>query len=307
VNRTTEQARFGRIFRKLHSGHDGCDHDEWLHEPCRVAGRIADRPIVWSRRNGPWRRVAVLWVGAAPGNAGGRGTGDLGAHGTRIPFGGDIAGANLEVMLGSVGLTRNDTFIVAALNELPASGGGEPSIREILAAAGGYPDSIALLRDTIIATGPSLIVALGNVAARVVASAWIETVPRRLTGPARLRNAGWSRGLAVPLRSIGPPADDLEADWRRAWGTDPDPVALWLTHPSAQNMSPHAGVDTVFHARMVGALDALRSTVRRHLGWTPPTERPGIPGTGIYALTDWTDRIRSRTAALDRLWREKRV
>jgi hypothetical protein len=58
---------------------------------------------------------------------------------------------------------------------------------------------------------------------------------------------------------------------------------------------------------MVGALDALRSTVRRHLGWTPPTERPGIPGTGIYALTDWTDRIRSRTAALDRLWREKRV
>jgi uracil-DNA glycosylase len=229
----------------------------------------------------------------------------MGAHGTRIPFGGDIAGANLEVMLGSVGLTRNDTFVVAALNELPATGGGEPSSAEILAPAGDYPDSVALLRDTILATAPKLIVALGNVAARVVASAWLERVPGRLTGPAALRRAGWSRGIAIPLTALGPPAAQLASEWRDAGRPDPGPAALWLTHPSAQNMSPHAGVDTLFHARMAEALATLGETVRERLDRTLPRERPELPRNGIYALPEWTDRIASRTDALDRLWREK--
>jgi uracil-DNA glycosylase len=305
VTHGPEEQRFRAIFRRVHAGHDRCAGDEWLNEPCRIGGQVADRPVVWSRRNGPWRRVDILWVGAAPGNAGGRGGGDMGAHGTRIPFGGDIAGANLEVMLGSVGLTRNDTYIVAALNELPAAGGGEPSSAEILAPAGDYPDSVALLRDTILAAAPELIVALGNLAARVVASAWLEHGPGWLAGPAGLGRAGWSRGVAIPLTALGPPAARLASEWRDAWRLDPEPTALWLTHPSAQNMSPHAGVDTLFHARMAEALGTLRETVRERFGRELPRERPELPRTGVYALPEWTNRIASRTDALDRLWRER--
>src|SRR5262245_62057919 len=114
---------FRTIFRKAHAAHPNCLRDEWVSESCRDArGRPVDRPIVWSRRNGPWHPVDLLLVGAAPGNAGGKGSGTLGAHATRIPFGGDIAGANLDVLLGSIGKTRNDVFITASLNMLPAAG-----------------------------------------------------------------------------------------------------------------------------------------------------------------------------------------
>lgn len=299
--------RFRRIFRRAHAGHDACQANEWLDAGCTVHGVPAERPIVWSRRNGPWRRVRMLWVGAAPGNAGGRGGGDMGAHGTLIPFGGDIAGANLEVMLGSIGATRNDTFIVAALNQLPLAGGGEPKTAEILAPVGDYPDSLQLLADTIVAAGPELIIALGNVAARVVATAWLAPGGGRLSGPSLLRRAGWERGSTIPLAALGEPDPDLSAAWYRAWGTRPTAAALWLTHPSAQNMSPHAGVDTLFHSRMTESLGVLRSAVRERLGIQPPDRRPDIPDEGIYALPVWRERIGPRTTALDRLWREKGV
>src|SRR5262245_31682642 len=98
------EQRFQAIFRKLHAHHPNCLRDEWVSTPCADAkGNPVPRPIVWSRRNGPWQRSAVLFIGAAPGNAGGKGAGIMGAHGTRIPFGGDIAGANLDVLLASIG------------------------------------------------------------------------------------------------------------------------------------------------------------------------------------------------------------
>src|SRR5438477_7330390 len=142
-----DQARFRAIFEQIHAQHPKCLHDEWLNEPCRMAdGTLLDRPVAWSRRNGPWHRVDILWVGAAPGNAGGKGAGNMGAHATRIPFGGDIAGANLDALLSSIGITRNDTFITAALNSLPAAGGGEPRPAEIAAPVGAYPSSLHSLR-----------------------------------------------------------------------------------------------------------------------------------------------------------------
>src|SRR5688572_18400098 len=167
---------FATIFRNAHAHHPNCLRDEWLSEPCRYAsGERVDRPLSWSRRNGPWRTVDLLWVGAAPGNAGGKGAGILGAHATRIPFGGDIAGANLDVLLGSIGITRNDTFITASLNSLPAAGGGEPTFAELSARVGDYPSSLHSVRDTMLACGPRLIVALGNVGLRVlIAAAQLE-------------------------------------------------------------------------------------------------------------------------------------
>ena len=239
----TEEDRYRRIFRKLHAGHARCAADEWLLQPCLEAdGRPAARPIAWSRRNGPWRRVPILWVGAAPGNAGGKGQGGLGAHATRIPFGGDVAGANLDALFGAIGTTRNDTFVTATLNQLPAAGGGEPTAAEVAAPVGEFASSLHALRDTLVAAGARLVVALGNVALRAtLAAAQLEgeaAPPRgtRLLSAGRVERAGLRRGQAAPWPAAEPPSPDVRRRWREAWGADPFPSLLWITHPSAQNM-----------------------------------------------------------------------
>lgn len=313
-----EEERFRRIFRGVHAEHAGCLADEWLTDVCRLAdGRPAERPIVWSRRNGAWRRVETLWVGAAPGNAGGKGDGDLGAHGTRIPFGGDVSGANVDALFGSIGLNRNDTFIVAALNQLPARGGGEPTAAELNAPVGAYPTSLHVLRETVLAAGPRLVVAFGTVALRATlashrlagggTSRQAPGAPIRLPGPARLERAGLVRGVARAWPEAEPADDAFLEEWHAAWGDAPLPHLLWLTHPSAQNMSPYAGVGTSFHTRMIEARDALRRAVREVLAWEIPEERGAPPETGIYALPEWRERIGPRHARLDELWRAKGV
>lgn len=304
-----QDARFRRIFRSVHADHPPCLRDEWLSAPCADAsGRAVPRPIVWSRRNGPWRRHELLWVGAAPGNAGGRGAGSLGAHATRIPFGGDIAGANLDVLLGSIGSSRNDTFITAALNQLPAAGGGEPSLAELHAPVGRYPGSIHLLRDTIVAAGPRLVIALGNVAARASFAALAlagEPAPRLPSLP-RLERLGLRRGepMVPPAASFGAAFRDR---WQRAWGEPPACTLLLLTHPSGQNMSPFARVGTAFHQRMLDARSALRTTVQALFARTLPERRAPLPRDGIYALPEWRERIGPHHARLDALWREKGI
>jgi uracil-DNA glycosylase len=290
--------------------------------PCRAAdGEPVDRPTIWSRRNGPWRRLSLLWVGAAPGNAGGLGSSDLGAHGTRIPFGGDIAGGNLDVLLACIGVTRNETWIVAALNQLPRRGGGEPSTAELAAPVGGLPDSVALLRDTVIAVGPRLVVALGNIALRTLCAALTrpdaaapgahrQIAPVRLPGKARLEAAGFVRGTPIPWPDQLLPLDaGLRQQWRRAWGDEPGFHVLPLLHPSAQNMSPFAGRETLFHQRMLQTRDALISGVRSVLGMEPPARRPAVPieGPGIYNLPEWRMRIAARHQKLDELWRNAGV
>ncbi len=314
-----EEARFAAIYGKVHAFHPACLADSWLSEPCRdEAGGEVARPYVWSRRNGPWHQSDVLWVGAAPGNAGGRGTGGMGAHATRIPFGGDVAGANLDALLASIGLTRNDTFITAAMNHLPASGGGEPKVAELREPVGTYPTSIHLLRDTIVAVGPRLLVALGNVALRasVAAAALgdgavrLPGLPVRLPGLARLRNAGVERGQTIGWPSEPePPTEAFLQAWADAWGDRPLPHVLWLIHPSAQNMSPYAGTETAFHTRMRETQAALRGAAREVLGTRPSAVRPATPGAGagVYALEDWRERVGPRHDELDRLWREKGV
>lgn len=277
------------MFRKAHAKHPNCLRDEWLSEPCRLRnGKSVARPIVWSRRNGPWRAVDVLWVGAAPGNAGGKGAGSMGAHGTRIPFGGDVAGANLEVLMGSIGSNRNDTFITASLNQLPAAGGGEPTLAELTAPVGDYASSLHLLRDTVLVAQPKLIVALGNVALRcLIATTTLDSLAMKLPSIGKLEKAGFARG------SVG--------EWPGL------PPIIWLTHPSAQNMSPYAGTHTLFHTRMLEARDALRRAVKKHLGWKLPKQRPQPPTTGIYALREWQQLVGPRHEMLDELWRAKGV
>jgi len=303
-----EEDLFRRIFRCAHAPHLACADDEWLAAPCRERdGRPSVRPVVWSRRNGPWRRVDVLWVGAAPGNAGGRGSGALGAHGTRIPFGGDIAGANLEVLMASAGLDRNRTFIVAALNQLPLRGGGEPRPAEILAPIGGYENSFALLRDSVLACRPRLIIALGNVALRALAGALRRSVSVRLPGLAGLQWRGLRRHEWLPLDTALDPDPGFRATWEQIAGATGGPAILWTLHPSAQNMSPFAGVQTAFHARMLETRRAIRRAVEQVLGQAVPRARPELPRDGIYALPEWQSLIAPRlTPLLDR-WRERGV
>ena len=302
------EAFFSRIFARLHAHHPNCLRDEWLSEPCRLRdGRPDSRPIAWSRRNGPWRQVDILWVGAAPGNAGGKGAGQLGAHGTRIPFGGDVAGANLDVLLGSIGITRNETFITASLNSLPAAGGGEPTFAELSAPVGDYPSSLHSLRDTVLACGPRLIVALGNVGLRAVAAAaQLEAAGIALPTQRRLEKAGFARHHAGAWPAQTHPDADFAASWRERWNRDL-PCILWLTHPSAQNMSPYAGVHTVFHRRMLESRAALRTAVKEILGWSFPEPRPAYPDNGIYALKEWVELVGPRHQKLDALWRAKGV
>ncbi|HEX6066114.1 MAG TPA: hypothetical protein VFZ04_17900 [Longimicrobiales bacterium] len=305
---TREEARFADIFRTLHARHPNCLQDEWLTEPCRLRnGRRDPRPIAWSRRNGPWRQVDLLRVGAAPGNAGGKGAGQLGAHATRIPFGGDVAGANLDVLLGSIGITRNDTFITASLNSLPAAGGGEPTFAELAARAGDYPSSLHSLRDTVLAGGARMIVALGNVGLRALtASARIEHHGLVLPTQRKLEQAGLARHQVSAWPDAVAPDEAFLATWQQHWSR-PLPLILWLTHPSAQNMSPYAGTHTVFHTRMLAARDALRTAVRDHLGWQLPSERARYPSDGIYALKEWVELVGPRHEVLDELWRRNGI
>lgn len=275
--------------------------------PCHdKAKRVLHRPLVWSRRNGPWHRVPVLWIGAAPGNAGGMGRGALGAHGTRIPFGGDIAGANLEVLLGSIGLDRNHTFITAALNALPARGGGEPALAELRRPIGEFPSSLHLLRDTIVAVGPSLIVTLGNIALRSLCACAgpIEDVIR-LPSLDRIGRRGAERGAVSKLADLIEPDAMFQAAWADAQPSASLPDVLWLMHPSAQNMSPFAAEQTSFHRRMIETRDALLGAVRNRRGWRIPAKRPNLPDDGIYALPEWRELIAPRQARLDELWRTR--
>ncbi len=310
MNSRDTEGRYHRIFVRAHAGHPACVGDPWLMEPCVLPGGAeAQRSLVWSRRNGPWQQHDTLWVGAAPGNAGGMGSGSMGAHATRIPFGGDIAGANLDALLSSVGLDRNRTFIVAALNQLPERGGGEPRVAELRQPVGELPSSLHLLRETLLATAPRMVVALGNVAVRstIAASRLESKTTLTLTGLKRLEKAGLERGRAVPWPAAFAPDPGFREAWGAVRGGAPLPHVLWLLHPSAQNMSPHAGVDTVFHERMLETLGALKRAMREVLGREAPHPRPEPPTDGIYALPEWRESVAPRHAELDRLWREKGV
>jgi hypothetical protein len=95
--------------------------------------------------------------------------------------------------------------------------------------------------------------------------------------------------------------------WTEAWGRAPELHVLPLMHPSGQNMSPYARVETAFHTRMLEARAALRDAVAARFGRTLPDVRPDLPDDGIYDLPEWRDRIAQRHADLDSRWRAKGV
>lgn len=176
---------------------------------------------------------------------------------------------------------------------------------EIRAAVGDYPSSLHLLRDTLLATGARLIVALGNVALRSIhAAARLEEDGVGLPSLQRLSKAGARRNELHEF-SVMAADPSFRTAWQDAHARHDLPAILWLTHPSAQNMSPFARTDTLFHTRMLDARTALRAAVTRTLGWTLPDVRAEPPRSGIYDLPEWRNLIAPHHARLDALWREK--
>jgi hypothetical protein len=137
----------------------------------------------------------------------------------------------------------------------------------------------------------------------LIAAARLTRDELKLPSQARLEKAGLTRGHGTRWPEALLPDDDFARDWN----ADGLPQILWLTHPSAQNMSPYAGTHTLFHARMIEARMALRKAVRTALGWRLPGKRPALPRTGIYGLKEWRELIGPRHDQLDRLWRAQGV
>jgi hypothetical protein len=152
-----------------------------------------------------------------------------------------------------------------------------------------------------------LLVALGNVALRVIFAATRLADSNKLPSQKQLDTLGLQRSQWMPWPAESPPDQPFLAAWHEAWPHADLPAVLWLTHPSAQNMSPYAGRETVFHTRMRDARAALRKAARELLGWPLPRQRPVSPTVGIYALPEWRELIAPRTAGLDRLWRAKGI
>jgi hypothetical protein len=105
-----------------------------------------------------------------------------------------------------------------------------------------------------------------------------------------------------------PLASGFVAAWHDAWQEEPTFRILPLLHPSAQNMSPFAGEETLFHRRMLEARDALIAAVETTLHVHVPHPRPDIPrADGIYGLPEWRERIASRHDRFDELWRRRGI
>ncbi len=155
---------------------------------CRMCPQLADKAAVLSDLNGTLY-PKVLFVAEAPGRQG--------ADRTRRPFYGDKSGDNFQMLLDSVGLSRDEIFITNAVMCSPRSvtdANRRPLVSEIRNCSG-------FLRRTLSMIDPPIIATLGSVALNAIK--FIE--PHSLT----LReNSGhphaWNGRKLVPLYHPSP-------------------------------------------------------------------------------------------------------
>lgn len=171
---TQIQGRFARLAKTAQS--------------CRICPDLADKTAVLSELNGALR-PKVMFIGEAPGR--------VGADRTRRPFYGDKSGDNLQKLLDSIGLNRDQIFITSAVLCSPRSAtdaNRKPTRSEI-------KNCLNHLKKTIELIDPAVIATLGSVA--LDALKLIE--PHDLT----LREhsgtvAQWSGRTLVPLYHPSP-------------------------------------------------------------------------------------------------------
>jgi DNA polymerase len=122
---------------------------------CRICPDLADKVAVLSRLNGSLL-PKVFFIAEAPGRQG--------ADRTRRPFYGDKSGDNFQLLLDSVGLSRDDIFITNSVMCSPRTftdANRKPSRMEIRNCSGFLRRQSELLRPAVVATLGS--VALGAI------------------------------------------------------------------------------------------------------------------------------------------------
>lgn len=155
---------------------------------CRICPNLADKTAVLSHLNGTLT-PKVMFIGEAPGRAG--------ADRTRRPFYGDKSGNNLQTLLDSIGLSRDDIFITSAVMCSPRSAtdaNRRPTRSEIKNCSGYLKRVLALVDPPVIAT-------LGAVALEALKLiTYHEYTLRQHAGTAH----GWGGRTLVPLYHPSP-------------------------------------------------------------------------------------------------------
>ena len=155
---------------------------------CRLCEKLADKTAVLSKLNGNIH-PKVMFIGEAPGRAG--------ADRTRRPFYGDKSGANFQLLLDSIGLSRDDIFITSAVMCSPRSAtdaNRRPMRSEI-------KNCSAYLKRVIELIDPPVIATLGSVA--LEALSLIEYHEFTLRGNAGTANE-WNGRTLIPLYHPSP-------------------------------------------------------------------------------------------------------
>ena len=120
-------------------------------QACRICPDLADKTAVLSELNGN-PSPKVFFIGEAPGR--------VGADRTRRPFYGDKSGGNLQLLLDSIGLSRDEIFITSAVLCSPRSAtdaNRKPTRSEI-------KNCSRYLKRTLELIDPPIVATLGSVA-----------------------------------------------------------------------------------------------------------------------------------------------
>jgi len=155
---------------------------------CRFCEAMCDKTAVLSEFNGSLD-PKVFFIAEAPGRQG--------ADRTRKPFSGDKSGANFQIFLDSINLTREEIFITNTVLCSPRSVTGanrKPSKKEIKNCA-------PFLEKTINLINPKIIVTLGTVALEALKTIEYHQIILKSDAARIFR---WNARFLVPLYHPSP-------------------------------------------------------------------------------------------------------
>ena len=157
-------------------------------QACRICYKLADKTAVLSELNGSIE-PKVFFIGEAPGR--------VGADRTRRPFYGDKSGNNLQTLLDSIGLSRDDIFITSAVMCSPRSAtdaNRRPTRSEIVNCSSYLKRILQLIDPPVIAT-------LGSVALEALKTIAYHEFKLKEHAGTRL---DWNGRTLVPLYHPSP-------------------------------------------------------------------------------------------------------
>ena len=155
---------------------------------CRVCPDLANKAAVLSELNGNLY-PKVMFIGEAPGR--------VGADRTRRPFYGDKSGDNLQTLLDSIGLSRDEIFITSAVLCSPRSAtdaNRKPARREI-------KNCSSLLVRTLQLIDPPIVATLGSVALEGIKVIEPHLLTLKLNAG---ENLDWNGRKLIPLYHPSP-------------------------------------------------------------------------------------------------------